>query len=146
MRYFLGHLTRYRRSLAAQHNPDVPFKDALLAMYALLATADGEQGEGREAAAFDQFQKYSALTNHDQSELAEQFKKLYRDALDPVLRRHVPELIVGKLDGKPDQADMAVVLALLYAVTENGAVAEGKRNVLREIVHKLGLNATTYGL
>jgi tellurite resistance protein TerB len=130
--------------LAAQVK-NVDFKDALLAICALVAAADGEiQKEEREAAA-NVIRKNAALKNYPPAALAQQFTLLCRDALDSVSKLDV-ELVVGKLRGKADQADLAVKLAIIIAQSKGGVLVEVEKKVLRQIVKKLSLDATDYGL
>jgi tellurite resistance protein len=90
-------------------------------------------------------QKNAALRLYEPSALARQFNGYCTQALDEISRLDVEQVYLN-LRGKADQADLAVKLSIIIARSKGGELAEVEKNVLRQIVKKLRLEAADYGL
>lgn len=129
---------------AAAKYKSIDFRDAILAISALVAAADGViAGEERDKVK-RLIMSNQALSHFTPSDLGKQFEAYIPKALDEFGALDL-EKIVGKLKGKADEADMAVKIAIIIA-NSDGDFAESEKVVVRTIIRKLGLSPAEYGL
>jgi tellurite resistance protein TerB len=120
------------------------FRDAILAICAMVAAADGSIDQSERDKVKRLIMSNEALSHFTPSELGKQFEAYIPKALDEFAVLDL-EKIVGKLRGKADEADMAVKIALIIA-NADGVFADSEKAVVRTIIKKLALNASDYGL
>lgn len=120
------------------------FRDAVLAISALVAAADGTIDQSERDKVKRLIMNNEALSHFTPSDLGKQFEAYIPKALDEFAALDLFK-IVGKLRGKVDEADMAVKIALIIA-NADGNFADSEKTVVRDIIAKLGLQAADYGL
>jgi tellurite resistance protein TerB len=120
------------------------FRDSVLAICAMVAAADGSIDQSERDKVKKLIMNNEALSHFTPSDLGKQFEAYIPKALDDFGILDL-EKIVGKLRGKADESDMAVKIALIIA-NADGNFAESEKKVVRDIIGKLALKASDYGL
>ncbi len=129
---------------AAAKYKSIDFRDAILAICALVAAADGSIATQERDKVKRLIMSNEALGHFVPSDLGKQFEAYIPKALDEFGALDL-EKIVGKLKGKGDEADMAVKIALIIA-NSDGEFADSEKKVVTAIIKKLGLIPADYGL
>lgn len=125
----------------AQFN-NATFKNAAMAMCALMAAADGsiEASEKKKIVGF--IGQSEMLKVFNASELGKLFEENCTKAVDEFARLDLIKT-VSKLKGKDIESDMAMKVAVIIAKAD-GNFAEKEKVVVGELCGALGLNPSTY--
>jgi tellurite resistance protein TerB len=129
---------------AAARYTNLDFRDAVLAICAMVAAADGIIQTEEKEKVKKLITSNQALSHFTPSKLGGQFEDYVKLALDEFAVLDL-EKIVGKLRGKTDQADMAVKIGLIIANADGVFEASEKARMI-VIIKKLGLQPADYGL
>lgn len=131
------------KTKAAQFN-NAGFRDATMAICALVASADGKIEDSEKAAIGGCITSLDALKVFAPADLIAKFNE-YCDQInkDPVFGKIAVMGVVGKIKGKGEQPDTAVQIALAVA-NSDGDFADSEKKVVRDICRTLGLDGNAY--
>ncbi len=131
------------KTKAAQFNNST-FRDATMAICALVASADGKIEDSEKAAIGACITSLDALKVFAPADLIAKFNE-YCDQInkDKVFGKIAVMGVVGKIKGKGEQPDTAVQIALAVA-NSDGDFAQSEKVVVAEICRTLGLDSKAY--
>ncbi len=131
------------KTKAAQFN-NSNFRDATMAICALVAAADGKIEDSEKAAIGSCITSLDALKVFPPADLIAKFND-YCEQInkDKVFGKIAVMGVVGKIKGKGEQPDTAVQIALAIA-NSDGDFADVEKVVVRDICRTLGLDGKTY--
>lgn len=131
------------KTKAAQFN-NATFRDATMAICALVATADGRVDDAEKQAIANCITSLDALKVFAPADLIAKFNE-YCDAInkDAIFGKMNVMGAVGKIKGKGEQPDTAVQIALAVANSDGDFAASEKARVV-EICRSLGLDGAAY--
>lgn len=131
------------KTKAAQFN-NATFRDATMAICALVATADGRVDDAEKQAIANCITSLDALKVFAPADLIAKFNE-YCDAInkDAIFGKMNVMGAVGKIKGKGEQPDVALQVALAIA-NADGNFDEKEKARVKEICRTLGLDATAY--
>ncbi len=120
------------------------FRDATMAICALVASADGTVDDSEKRAIGALITSLDALKVFEPADLIAKFNE-YCDAIakDKTFGPITVGAVVGKIKGKGEQPDVALQVALAIA-NADGNFDEKEKARVKEICRTLGLDATAY--
>jgi tellurite resistance protein TerB len=120
------------------------FRDKVIAICALAATADGVIQAQEKEKVKKLIMGNAALSHFKPTELGALFEEYCKKAMDEFGRLDV-EQVVSKNRSDASEDDVAVKIGLII-VNADGVFEESEKAAMREIIKLLGLSAATYGL
>ncbi len=129
------------KTAVAQYN-NTNFKNATMAVCALIAAADGTVSSDEKSKVANLIGKNEMLSVFQASDLKTIFLEGCTKAEDDFARLDLLSA-VRKLKGNDDQADLALKIALIIA-NSDGDFSDAEKRVVKELCGVLGLDVANY--
>lgn len=139
---WLNDFTAKAKTKLAQFN-NGPFKDATMAVCALVSAADGQIEAEEKKKVASLIQNNELLSVFDPVQLRDTFLSYADKAVDDFTRLDLINA-VRRLKGNDEQADTAMRIGLIIA-NADGDFEDSEKKIVRELCTVLSLNPANYG-